>query len=111
MWIKGEVKIILIASSFNHCLLALQSLQKIKVRGKTSARGSQCNKQSLRSVDELGFPLSMLIGCISLLFMFPTASFVFLLMNAMLLKRQKLISLGAEALKVWTDLWTRMYTF
>lgn len=88
MWIKGEVKIILIANNFNQCLLPVQSLQKIKMRGKTSARGSQCNRQSVRSVDESGFSLSTLIGYISLLFMFYTASFVFLLMNAVLFRRQ-----------------------
>lgn len=102
--IKEKVKRILIANSFNQCLLPVQSLRKIKMRGETSAQGSQCNKQSLKSVDESGFPLSTLIGYISLLFMFLTNSFVFLLMNPMLLRRQKSISLGAEVLELWTDL-------
>lgn len=88
MCIKVEVKIILITNCFNQWLLPVQSLQKIKMRGKASAQGSQCDKQSLRSIDKLYFPFSTLIGYISLLFMFPTASFVFLWMNAML-RRQK----------------------
>jgi len=104
VWTKGEVKIVLIANSFYQFLLPVQSLQKIKMRGKTSAWGRQCKKQSLKSVDESSFPLSMLIWYIFLLFMFPSASFVFRLMNAMLLRRQESISLGAEVLEVWTDL-------
>lgn len=73
------------------------------MRGRTSAREVGVIG-SLRSTDESGLPLSMLIRNISFLFMFPTVSFVLLLMKAMLLRRQKSISVGAEALKVWTDL-------
>lgn len=36
--------------------------------------GSQCNRQSVRSTVESGFPLSMLIRLISFLLMFPTVS-------------------------------------
>lgn len=67
-WIQGkslnmasvEVKIILTANSFNQCLQPVQSLQKIYMRGKTSAQGS--HGQSLRTVDELDFPFFMLIN-------------------------------------------------
>lgn len=39
VWIAGEVKITLMAKSFDQCLLPVQSLQKTQMRERTSAGG------------------------------------------------------------------------